>query len=131
MLSRSPECNALEPAGLAVSTATALGVNSGASDVIRWGQLMIMRKAAQYGLRLAIIATLTASAPSFAQTLGPKPDPNDPIWLQADPPTPEECTRFGLRYWAKKTFLDKKTACQCVKCGWKALPPKRLCWRVC
>lgn len=93
---------------------------------------MNLRSVVQCGLRLAVLMLLIGAAPVFAQTLGPKPDPNDPIWFQAEPPTPEECSRFGLRYWAKKTFLDKKSACQCVKCGWTTyLPPKRLCWRTC
>jgi hypothetical protein len=92
---------------------------------------MMLRKTARCALGLTLLVTSLCAAPAFGQSLGPKPDPNDPIWLQTEQPTPEECYQFGLRYWAKKTFLDKKAACQCVKCGWQHFPPKRLCWRVC
>jgi hypothetical protein len=79
-----------------------------------------------------LAAVLLGSASGHAQTLGPAPDPTDPIWFGAEPPTPDECFRFGLRYWIKKNLVDKKAACACVKCGWTAhLPPHRLCWRTC
>jgi len=76
---------------------------------------------------LSFVAVLVTSA--SAQTLGPKPDPNDPIWFSVQAASPEECYKFGIGAWVKKTFIDRKGACQCVKCGWSNF--KRLCWKAC
>jgi hypothetical protein len=93
------------------------------------GLAMYLRQLARVAIGLLLIASVLGRVPALAQTLGPRPDPNDPIWLSIEPPTPEECYRFGLRYWVKKTLVDRKAACQCVKCGWSHL--HRLCWRSC
>jgi len=103
------------------------------------GDRTLIRQGTSASLRRPIAAFLVAaavllgSASGYAQTLGPAPDPTNPIWLSAEPPTPDECYRFGLRYWIKKNLLDKKAACACVKCGWTTthLAPHRLCWRTC
>jgi hypothetical protein len=90
------------------------------------------RRLRQLAVSLSVGVVLLSGVFASAQTLGPTPGANDIDWFGAAPPTPEECYRLGIRYWIKKRFLDKKTACQCVKCGWThRFPPRRLCWRVC
>ena len=77
---------------------------------------------------IALVILTAVPATGFGQTLVPQPDSAMIFGVEA--PTPEECHRFGLRYWAKRKFASKR-ACQCVKCGWHWFPPRRLCWRVC
>ena len=83
-------------------------------------------------LACAMLATVALSGgPVRADDLVPPPDPNSDMVVDIAPAPPETCTRFGLRYWAKRVLFDKSGSCRCIKCGWHVSPPRRICWRVC
>ena len=83
-------------------------------------------------LNVALLTALALSVgPAFADSLEPPPDLDSDMVVNVAPAPPDVCTRFGLRYWAKRVLFDKSGSCRCIKCGWHVSPPRRICWRVC
>lgn len=78
----------------------------------------------------ALLTALALASPAFADSLDPPPDTEDAL-VDVAPAPPDVCTRFGLRYWARRVLFDKSGSCRCIKCGWHISPPRRICWRVC
>jgi hypothetical protein len=81
----------------------------------------------------AILATVALSGGPALGDDSPAPlaGADTDILVGIAPAPPDDCYRFGLRFWAKRTLFDKAGRCRCAVCGWHVSPLRRECWRVC